>query len=208
MRRSAHRRCSTLLCESRGNVCHPRGHHAAAERFFEDFYFPPLTKKGRSGKIHFLGCPGGEIGRRTSFRCWRLHGREGSSPFPGTSRIYEPADLTVCGLSAFSPIGFFLAPNNCRFRCAHINRTHTKRRRAARPMARPFCSRLTEAVARPTDRDLATANRRHLTLEDKREEGIEEPARKHRGNKPDVGDGKRRSFSTPSGKRKLTTCAM
>ena len=29
-------------------------------------------------------CPDGEIGRRTSFRCWRLHGRGGSSPLPGT----------------------------------------------------------------------------------------------------------------------------
>ena len=29
-------------------------------------------------------CPGGEIGRRTSFRCWRLHGRGGSIPFLGT----------------------------------------------------------------------------------------------------------------------------
>lgn len=153
MRRSAHRRCSTLLCESRGNVCHPRGHHAAAERFFEDFYFPPLTKKGRSGKIHLLGCPGGEIGRRTSFRCWRLHGREGSSPFPGTSRIYEPADLTVCGLSAFSPIGFFSRPKQLPLRCAHINRTHTKRRRAARgaPDGAPFLQPIDRGSS-PTDR--------------------------------------------------------
>ena len=29
-------------------------------------------------------CPCGEIGRRTSFRCWRLHGRAGSSPVVGT----------------------------------------------------------------------------------------------------------------------------
>lgn len=39
--------------------------------------------------ISFLGCPSGEIGRRTSFRCWRLSGREGSSPFSGTNRILE-----------------------------------------------------------------------------------------------------------------------
>ena len=29
-------------------------------------------------------CPGGGIGRRTSFRCWRSQGRGGSSPLPGT----------------------------------------------------------------------------------------------------------------------------
>lgn len=41
--------------------------------------------------------PGGEIGRRTSFRCWRLHGREGSSPFPGT-RFRNPASFRRCGI--------------------------------------------------------------------------------------------------------------
>src|SRR5213079_1451829 len=30
-------------------------------------------------------CPGGGIGRRTSFRCWRSQGRGGSSPLLGTS---------------------------------------------------------------------------------------------------------------------------
>src|SRR3954465_2404930 len=29
-------------------------------------------------------CPGGGIGRRTSFRCWRSQGRGGSSPLLGT----------------------------------------------------------------------------------------------------------------------------
>ncbi len=150
MRRSAHRRCSTLLCESRGNVCHPRGHHAAAERFFEDFYFPPLTKKGRSGKIHFLGCPGGEIGRRTSFRCWRLHGREGSSPFPGTSRIYEPADLTVCGLSAFSPIGFFSPQTIAASMRSYQPNAHEAAARGA-PNGAPFLQPIDRGSS-PTDR--------------------------------------------------------
>src|SRR5262249_32682056 len=30
-------------------------------------------------------CPGGGIGRRAGFRCQWLHGREGSSPFLGTT---------------------------------------------------------------------------------------------------------------------------
>jgi hypothetical protein len=29
-------------------------------------------------------CPGGEIGRRTTLRWWRLKGRAGSNPVPGT----------------------------------------------------------------------------------------------------------------------------
>ena len=41
--------------------------------------------------------PGGEIGRRTSFRCWRLHGREGSSPFLGTKK----APLNICSAELF-----------------------------------------------------------------------------------------------------------
>ena len=53
--------------------------------FFGLFSGSPLTNTPTSGKIHLLyGSPDGEIGRRTSFRCWRLHGRGGSSPLPGT----------------------------------------------------------------------------------------------------------------------------
>src|SRR5438270_13351900 len=33
-------------------------------------------------------CPGGGIGRRTSFRCWRSQGRGGSSPLLGTIALF------------------------------------------------------------------------------------------------------------------------
>src|SRR3982750_3127194 len=35
-----------------------------------------------------IPCPGGGIGRRTSFRCWRSQGRGGSSPLLGTIPFY------------------------------------------------------------------------------------------------------------------------
>ena len=38
-------------------------------------------------------CPGGGIGRRTSFRCWRSQGRGGSSPLLGTSSCKQ---MRIC----------------------------------------------------------------------------------------------------------------
>src|SRR4028118_2039828 len=38
-----------------------------------------------------LLCPGGGIGRRTSFRCWRSQGRGGSSPLLGTIPLFVDA---------------------------------------------------------------------------------------------------------------------
>jgi hypothetical protein len=36
-----------------------------------------------------IKCPGGGIGRRTSFRCWRSQGRGGSSPLLGTIHLFN-----------------------------------------------------------------------------------------------------------------------
>ena len=48
-------------------------------------------------------CPGGGIGRRTSFRCWRSQGRGGSSPLLGTTLFpQQDKEIRVCkGLSGF-----------------------------------------------------------------------------------------------------------
>ena len=47
-------------------------------------------------------CPDGEIGRRTSFRCWRLHGRGGSSPLPGTTDLILEGLRKIAGLFCYS----------------------------------------------------------------------------------------------------------
>ena len=52
---------------------------------------PPPTSRACPGECRGpASCPGGGIGRRTSFRCWRSQGRGGSSPLLGTT-IAGPA---------------------------------------------------------------------------------------------------------------------
>ena len=50
--------------------------------------FSNLTS-GPSIRTNRPQCPGGGIGRRAGFRCQWLHGREGSSPFLGTTFFPE-----------------------------------------------------------------------------------------------------------------------
>jgi hypothetical protein len=45
---------------------------------------PRANPNSRRLPTIFDPCPGGGIGRRTSFRCWRSQGRGGSSPLLGT----------------------------------------------------------------------------------------------------------------------------
>jgi hypothetical protein len=40
-----------------------------------------------------MQCPDGEIGRRTSFRCWRSKGCGGSSPLLGTIFFYKTLSM-------------------------------------------------------------------------------------------------------------------
>src|SRR5438552_9590460 len=46
---------------------------------------PPLSAAAYLDIL--IPCPGGGIGRRTSFRCWRSQGRGGSSPLLGTIAV-------------------------------------------------------------------------------------------------------------------------
>ena len=44
---------------------------------------------------HLSKCPGGGIGRRAGFRCQWLNGREGSSPFLGTIRLFAEVQRSL-----------------------------------------------------------------------------------------------------------------
>jgi hypothetical protein len=55
----------------------------SVDKAFAGLHMARPTTRNRSK------CPGGGIGRRTSFRCWRSQGRGGSSPLLGTIRAYR-----------------------------------------------------------------------------------------------------------------------
>jgi hypothetical protein len=56
-------------------------------------------------------CPGGEIGRHASFRCWSSQGGGGSSPLLGTiSKDDNPYKLLILKDFMISPTGNFIVP--------------------------------------------------------------------------------------------------
>ena len=76
--------CEQLQCQPGDLLEYVPGPHADGRRHdaVDRISCRPLSAAAYR-QSHAL-CPGGGIGRRTSFRCWRSQGRGGSSPLLGT----------------------------------------------------------------------------------------------------------------------------
>ena len=82
--------CEALDCQPGDILDYVPGAEAAGTKGIDSSTPAPLSAATYLQSM--LLCPGGGIGRRTSFRCWRSQGRGGSSSSPGHHRRHTEFD--------------------------------------------------------------------------------------------------------------------